>query len=363
MIVRLFIMNKKYCLPLFLLIQIIVLQILQFFPDFVERSYSNGLYQYWSKFARIVFSKIPFSVGDCLYAVLIIWIIIWFWKVRRTWKQQWKIHFLSILSAISVFYFLFHLLWAFNYYRQPLFEKMNIKREYSDADLLNFTQKLILKTNEIQYQITTDASKKVIFNFDKKTAYKMSLNGYEKLAAKYPYFKYEHLNVKNSLFSMPLSYMGFGGYLNPFTNEAQVNDLMPIYNFPITSCHEMAHQMGFGSESECNFIGFLAATKNENLYFKYSGYSFALRYCLVNWETRNPAVLKELLAKMNPGILENYKENKVFWNSYQTPIEKGFEVFYDRFLKLNQQADGMEGYSKFVNLLVNFYPEGKSFDN
>jgi len=356
-------MHKKYWLPLLLIIQIIGLQILQFFPSFVERFYSNGIYQYISKFSRIMMSKIPFSVGDCLYALLIIWIIFWFWKVRKTWRLKWKQHFWTILSGLSVFYFLFHLLWALNYYREPLFEKMNIKRDYSDADLLLFTQKLILKTNAIQLQITNDSIRKVVFPFDKKTAYKMTLNGYGILSETYPIFKYQHLSVKSSLFSLPLTYMGFSGYLNPFSNEAQVNYLMPIYNFPITSCHEMAHQMGFASESECNFIGFLAATKNENIYFKYSAYSFALRYCLRNWEEKNPEILKELLTKINPGILENYRENRVFWNAYQTPIEKGFEIFYDRFLKMNQQKDGMEGYSKFVDLLINFYPEGKSFEN
>ncbi|MBX9806659.1 MAG: DUF3810 family protein, partial [Flavobacteriaceae bacterium] len=36
-------------------------------------------------------------------------------------------------------------------------------------------------------------------------------------------------------------------------------------------------------------------------------------------------------------------------------IDKGFHAFYDNFLKMNQQKDGMEGYSKFVNLMVNYY--------
>jgi hypothetical protein len=37
--------------------------------------------------------------------------------------------------------------------------------------------------------------------------------------------------------------MGFGGYLNPFTNEAQVNYLGS--NVFLTANHEMAHQMGY----------------------------------------------------------------------------------------------------------------------
>ena len=149
--------------------------------------------------------------------------------------------------------------------------------------------------------------------------------------------------------------MGFGGYLNPFTNEAQVNYLMPKYNLPTTSCHEMAHQMGYASESECNFIGFLASVHNDDLYFKYSGYSFALRYCLNNWYIRNEKIYQELLKTVHPGILKNYKESEQFWMQYQTPIEKGFHTFYDHYLKINQQEEGINSYSKFVDLMVNYY--------
>ncbi len=52
--------------------------------------------------------------------------------------------------------------------------------------------------------------------------------------------------------------MGFAGYLNPITNEAQVNALIPKNNYPATICHEIAHQVGIASESEANFVGYLA---------------------------------------------------------------------------------------------------------
>ena len=35
------------------------------------------------------------------------------------------------------------------------------------------------------------------------------------------------------------------------------------------------------------------------------------------------------------------------------------DYFYDNFLKMNQQKDGMESYSKYVNLLVNYYKDKK----
>jgi hypothetical protein len=244
-----------------------------------------------------------------------------------------------------------------NYYRQPLFEKMKIERDYTDADLLIFTKKLIIKTNEIQTQITKNDNLKVVFPYSQRQVFKMNLNGYKTLSNQYQFFEYTNPSIKKSLFSLPLTYMGFGGYLNPFTNEAQVNYLIPMYNFPTATCHEMAHQMGFASESECNFIGFLASVKNDDLYFKYSGYSFALRYCLGNWQIRNEKVFDELVKTVHPGILKNYKESEDFWRQYDTFIDKGFHFFYDNFLKLNQQKEGMESYSKLVNLMVGYYKE------
>lgn len=350
-------MKSKYILPIFLIFQILFLQMIAYFPPIIERFYSNGVYPKIAMFSRLFLGEIPFSVGDCLYSILIFYILIWFFKNKNTWKINWKHNILKVLSFVSVFYFLFHFLWAFNYLREPLFEKMNIKKEYSDADLLIFTQKLIDKTNAIQFQITNNKDSKVVNPYSQKKLFEMSQNGYDNLKKEYAFFEYQHPSIKKSLFSLPLTYMGFGGYLNPFTNEAQVNDKLPMYGFPMVVCHEMAHQMGYGSESECNFIGYLACIKNNDLYFQYSAYVMTLRYCLHAIEEQNNGKLKPILNQINPGILANFKESETFWENYETPIETGFKIFYDNYLKMNQQKDGLESYSKFLDLLINYYKE------
>ena len=148
--------------------------------------------------------------------------------------------------------------------------------------------------------------------------------------------------------------MGFGGYLNPFTNEAQVNILKPKYSLPLTITHEMAHQTGIGSESECNFIGFIAASKNEDLYFQYAAYTTIVRYCLSNLEKTQEGSLEKFLKSINKGVLKNFEEYEKFWEKYHTPIDTAFEIFYDNFLKANQQQDGLESYSKFVGLMIGY---------
>ena len=183
-------MKTKYFLSSFLFIQILILQIISFYPEQIENWYSNGFYPLVSLFSRTILGEIPFSVGDCLYLILILFLFKWFWNKRKTWKSEWKDTIVSILSFASVFYFLFHALWALNYYREPLFEKMEIQKDYSDADLLAFTKKIIDKTNAVQNQLTKNDSLKVVFPYSQEQVFEMSLNRYKNLAEEYPYFSY-----------------------------------------------------------------------------------------------------------------------------------------------------------------------------
>lgn len=345
--------NRKLGWVIFLVFQIVLIQILGFFPAFVEQFYSNSFYPILAGISRKLLGWIPVSVGDLLYFVVGFFILKWVINLFRK-PKNWKIVGLELTKYLSIFYFMFHICWAFNYYREPLFEKMNIEKEYSDNDLLQFTKEMILQTNAIQVAITKNPNAKVVNPLSQAEIFEKSIIGYENLAKRHDFFTYESASVKKSIISLPLSYMGFSGYLNPFTNEAQVNDRIPMINFSFTTCHEMAHQIGYASESEANFIGFLAVTQNEDLYFRYSGYSTALRYCLRNWEARNPEVGQQLLAEINPGVLENFEDSATHWKQYETVIEDGFKIFYDNFLKVNQQEDGLESYSKFLNLLINY---------
>ena len=149
--------------------------------------------------------------------------------------------------------------------------------------------------------------------------------------------------------------MGFSGYLNPFTNEAHVDGLIPTYNFPTTACHEVAHQLGYAAENEANFIGSLAAIHNEDIYFQYSGYTFALRYCLAELFRRDQELYNTILPSINKGILRNYEEARIFWMAYENPLEPVFKKTFDSFLKANNQSAGMKSYNYAVALLVNYY--------
>ena len=79
-----------------------------------------------------------------------------------------------------------------------------------------------MQTNALQKQIQHDTTQEAVrVTYSEDTLFDMAPKGYAVLASKHPEFHYESASIKSSLYSLPLSYMGFGGYLNPFTNEAQ----------------------------------------------------------------------------------------------------------------------------------------------
>ncbi|MEZ4793248.1 MAG: DUF3810 domain-containing protein [Gelidibacter sp.] len=347
--------HLKSVIALSLILQIVLIKILSRFPEFVERFYTYGLYQLISKLMRYVFGWIPFSVGDVLYTIAGIYIIRWLAINRKRIFKDTKKWALDVLCAISIGYFAFHVLWAFNYYRLPLHRSLNIEKDYSTEQLVRITKQLIVKSNKIHHQITLDDSVKVEMPYTKRELIAMAPKGYDELAKEFPNLEHHPASLKRSIYSLPLTYMGFSGYLNPFTNEAQIDGLIPTYKYPTTCSHEMAHQLGYAAENEANFIGSMAAMHHKDIYFQYSGYTFALAYCLGDLYVRDPEAHKVLFKDIHIGILKNYEESRLFWESYQNPSEVFFKNTYSGFLKANNQPGGIDSYSYVVALLVNYY--------
>ena len=141
--------RTRLILTFLLPFQIIILQILKNFPEFVEDYYSRGLYPFLSKTSRYLFGWVPFSLGDIFYLLIAIIALRWVFKnYRRLWKEPvW--FFVDITATLSIVYFMFNMLWGFNYYRVPLHTSLNLQSEYTTEELLNTTERLILKANEM----------------------------------------------------------------------------------------------------------------------------------------------------------------------------------------------------------------------
>ena len=338
-------------------VQILLIKVLAMYPTFVENWYSTGIYPFTSSLMRMGLGFLPFSLGDILYGVLIIMLIRWLvLRIKQRFRnpKRWG---LEALATLSIIYACFNIFWGFNYYRQPLHQTLQIEKDYSTEDLHKLTLHLIDRSNELHTSITKDDSVKVDLPYSKGEILNMTRDGYQNLEETFPELEYDHESLKRSIYSLPLTYMGFNGYLNPLTNEGQVNTIIVPYKLPTTASHEIGHQLGFAKENEANFLACLATMNHPDEYFRYSGYTFALSYCLSELYYREPELTNELMECLNYGVRLNYIEVREFWEKHQNPMEPFFMYTYNSFLKANNQPEGMKSYSYVVALLVNYFKD------
>lgn len=343
-----------------LLVQIGIVYFFSKFPNAIENFYTNGIYIYISRFFRILFGWLPFSVGDIIYLILILLIIRFLILFIKNKKSNRISLIYQLFASFSIFYFCFYFFWGLNYSRLPITNtlKFNIIKDstssnkYDIEKLKSLSDKLILKIIHIQSKLVENDTLPVLVSHTKSEILQLTQKGYHNLNEQFEQFSYQQSSLKKSLFSLPLTYMGFAGYLNPFTGEAQVDYLIPKISLPATCSHEVAHQLGIASESEANFIGYLAGNSHDDLYFQYSVNLMAFRYALFDLYRFDPDLYQEYKSKLPKGVLKNLKESQEFWSKYENPFEPIFKYFYDNFLKYNQQKDGLQSYNQMVGLLI-----------
>lgn len=313
------------------------------YPEQLEAFYSNGIYPFLFEARSLYFNRFPFSLGDITYTVVFLSII--YWIITTNWKN-WFLILLRLVTGILLLILWFQLSWGLNYYRKPIFEQKELK-SYTEDDLTQLTRFFAQESNRLHLQLSKGDSLPVELDGSKKEIIK-------RVATAPSQHKIEG-KAKISLYSLPLSYMGFSGYLNPFTLEAQVNGRMPKINLPLTTAHEVAHQQGYAAENEANFVGFLHCYQHPALEIQYAAALFGFRYTYNELYKANPTVAREILCSLYPGILDNFKASSAFWQKHKNPLEPLFKKSYDNYLKINNQKLGIQSYNAVVSLLITHF--------
>jgi hypothetical protein len=347
-----YILNRT--LSLLLPIQLILIGWAATAPEWIERNYSRGIYPIVSGFLRRGLGWIPFSVGDILYVLFFLWVLKGLWFLYETRFTPIKENLFRIGAYLSLIIFFFHFLWGLNYYREPLQKQLGIEKlTYDTIALQERTLMHIDKINKLHLLLAQNDSTEIQPIDNKKQTYKKATRFYKNFKYKGIDMHLKRKSVKHSLISVPLSYMGFSGYLNPFTGEAQVNRKIPGSIYPVTVTHEIAHQLGYASETEANYIGYLACINHDDLFFQYSGELMAVSYLIKEISLYNPDLAYQYYHQLNPGIQTNRQHIRDFWDSYKTWAKPVFQKTYDQYLKANRQSQGIQSYNAMVGYLVN----------
>lgn len=315
----------------------------------VEMYYSRKLYPIIGYFNKFLFSWIPFSFGDLFYVAVICYIffvIIRFFKciIRRTWKKLLNsfFHFLVVLLSLYTF---FYVNWGLNYYRQPLYESTGLNLDtITKEDYFFVLEKYIHKANDLRSQLNLNDSSKIGVKEEVQT-----LMSRDTLFASI--LSKTQVKIKEPISSKLISYFTVSGYFNPFTSEVQVNQEIPKPSYPFVNVHELAHQMGIGFEDDCNYIAFRELVNHDNLWYQYSAYYNAIQ-SLIQPLYNDEVLFNKYKAMLSDSVREDLREESLFWRSYSGWVDQISSIFYNGYLKHNNQPEGLQRYNMMARLIV-----------
>lgn len=338
------------------------MSVFQRYPQAVERYYSQAFYPLFAYLPKTAFAWLPFSFGDLFYAAAVGFLL---FLMGRMIMSLFKCRYqralslgLSLVNLVLGLYVFFYVSWGMNYFRVSLVTQMNLGMDtIAKADYLRVLDKYVDRTNALRQQIDPA-------QLDRKAA-KRELSAYmlqddgqtdrqqdHALLVLNSYLSKTQSKVKGPLSSEIVSYFTVTGYFNPFTQEVQVNENIPIMGYPFTVVHELAHQMGVGFEDEANFVAYLKLREHSNTWYRYAASYETMQYLLRSLYFQDPELYKAYLDKISPQVLQDIQEEREFWRSYSGWINNITDIFYSGYLKHNNQPEGMERYSMMVRLVV-----------
>ncbi len=327
----------------------------------VENQYSLIFFPKISQFLRICFGYIPFSIGDILYGLAFMFICtkvftlfrnIFSKKRRQLIIAKWYTNVLSCVILLCSIYIIFNTFWGINYNRNGIAAQIELEiKDYTVEDLKEINAVLVKKINSsktaLLIQNTPYSGNAILF---KKVA-----AAYQKLAKKYSFLQYDHPSLKPSMWGWLGNYMGFTGYYNPFTGEAQVNTTVPKFSQPYTACHEAAHALGYAKEMEANFVGYLAAAASDDTVFHYSVYVDLFLYANRSLYFADSAAAIQYRKLLLPAVIADFKERAAFNRKHTSFMEPIVRIIYGKYLESNQQPKGLWSYDEVTAFIISYY--------
>ena len=353
--------GKKIITLVIVLIICIIIKLYSNSEIRVENGYAIGFFQWLSVGLRHLFGKIPFSIGDIIYGLLVIFLgyklfrlfrFIYKERSRAAYWQRFKLFSYRLILTLAIVYIVFNVFWGINYNRKGIAWQIGLpEQKYTTEELRQMNCLLVDKVN---------ASKRALMQNnepypDNAGLFKKVSEAYEQLSKEYPFLQYRPVSLKSSMWGWFGNYASFTGYYNPFTAEAQVNTTIPKFLQPFTACHEVAHQLGYAKEMEANFVGYLAAKASTDTLLHYSVYldlfTYANRNLLMNDYASARLYAKDLDTAVKADIMEWRRFNK----KHQGKLEPLVRWAYGKYLQSNQQPNGMSSYDEVTGFLIAYY--------
>lgn len=332
------------------------IRVAAFFPNWIEQHYSNGFFPLFSQGQRLLLGWMPFSIGDLFYGSLVLLILfktiglfrdLYRRRVDRIYLVKGARQFVFLFLLVYVF---FNLLWGLNYSRAGIGYQLTIRPDSATIEEVDrLTVALLSKAAVNRSLINSQQAPKRI---KKRSLFSQAMEPYRSGDKPYSLAVGAAPSVKPSLYSYLGNYLGFQGYYNPFSGEAQVNTTIPAILQPFVTLHELAHQAGYAKESEANFVGYLAGRDHPDPLFRYSVYLELFRYAQSELYRLDSNRAMAVYKTIPVAIKNDLRDIRRFYLKYQTPVERIITQGYDYFLQANDQPQGTRSYHQVVGWVI-----------
>jgi Protein of unknown function (DUF3810) len=339
--------NESFYLALFLPIQVIAFYFLSKNTAFIERFYVLLVFKNLRDFWANITCHFSFSIGLIMVPILFLGLFIYLFKKFKTKnKNRWY----TLLTTCSLLYFMYMLHWGFLYDRTPLTDLLDLeKSEIKTYELDSLCKELVIETNSNRDKLTDDQ----LIETDFDVIFKKSKSAYLAYYKTNQLFGLANPNLKKATGSTLMSYLSTGGMYNFLSAEANVNTHNLSFETPFTATHELAHQAGFASEDEANYIAYLTCKNNSDTLFQYSATYGVVFRALNLLYLKDSTAAKSYSEKLNLKVKADRKRERAEWEKYQNPFQKYVSgPFYDLFLKSNGEIDGANSYDKVIDLIL-----------
>jgi len=348
--------------------------VFSFFPIAVASYFSFGLFQYIGLGLRSLTGGLKMPIGEYVYIILIIVLVInillGLYKLKNVFNTEaFSTNLLlfgkRLMLKLVQLYVVFMLIWGLNYQKSSPAISFNLKMDtsYSEVQLDSLSLDLMEELNKTR-QILTDS---VIQKMEVDQVFRNSILNYKQLKTKFPQLAIDKPLLKEAAFPSWGDYLGYLAFYQPITGEAIVRTDIPLLTLPYTSCHELAHQMGYASEAEANFIAFVVATESSDALLRYSMLLQMFTYCqsehlgliaktgnFEKWKT----IVNRNKSMLDAKVIGDRKKIKDFFIQRQHLLLPASTSLYDQFLQWNKQAKGIKSYDE-VLLWVLAYNKSK----
>jgi hypothetical protein len=315
----------------------------------VERWYAKWLYPIIQANITSLSNRTPIALFDVAIVLFALTAIgIWVWSIRLARKKQ-AIRSLArgvaaTLTLLAIVYLWFLAAWGLNYARPPLetqiaFDASRITPDAVRAladHAVNRANKTYANGHAAGFPAIADAPQRLID----------ALHQVER----------EFGRPRSTIVAQPkwsictpfYRASGVSGQLGPFFLETLLNPDLTGPERPAVLAHEWAHLSGYAPESDASFIGLLAALRAGPA----AEYSVWLDLVSEAASQLQPVTQRIVLEKLEAGPREDQQAIRERLKKLVRPVERAAWAGYDQMLKSQGVEEGIQSYSRVVQLLI-----------